>query len=247
MAGGYRGILFDLFGTLVQIDAGRLPVITIDGQEVRTTIGGLRELLAELVPETSLPTFAQALRTVSEEMAQARATSHVELPSRERFRRTLVRIGCPEDHLEEAAVHLSRAHLAVIAGATVFPPRHAALLASLRGRYRLGVVSNFDDTAAAYHILVRHGIAASVETVVISEALGVRKPHPVLVRAGLRGIDLPAEAALFVGDTFAEDVLAARAAGMDAAWIDAASQGVPAAAVPPRFVLTTLPDLAAVL
>src|SRR5262249_2515102 len=149
-------------------------------------------LLAEWVPDVPLAEFWQALIGVSEEMARARAYDHIELPSRERFRRALERVGCDDGRQAAAAVHLSRAHMARIVAVTVFPPAHAALLASLRPRYRVGVVSNFDDTGAAYDILLRHGIARHVDAVVISEALGLRKPHPAVVGAGVRGLGLSA-------------------------------------------------------
>lgn len=247
MAARYRGVLFDLFGTLITFEAERLPTLEMDGERRRTTIGGLGERLAAWVPGATLGELAAALATVSVEMARARAYDHVELPSRERFRRALERVGCADEELAEAATDLSRVHMDLIAGATVFPAAHAALLARLRPRYRLGVVSNFDDTATAYDILLRHDIARGVDTIVVSEALGLRKPHPALLRAGLRGLGLAAGEVLFVGDTFADDVVGARRAGVDAAWIDAAARGVPAGEEPPRFVLRALPDLAEVL
>src|SRR5438034_1269460 len=159
MAAPYRGVLFDLFGTLVAFDAGRLPELEVEGVRHRTTVGGLAPALAEWVPGVSLAAFARALLAVSDELARARAVDHIELPSRERFRRALARVGCAPGVLAEAAVDLSRAHMALIAAATVLPPAHAELLAALRPRYRLGLVSNFDDTGAAYDILGRHGIA----------------------------------------------------------------------------------------
>ncbi|HUE30321.1 MAG TPA: HAD family hydrolase, partial [Verrucomicrobiae bacterium] len=190
MAAPYRGVLFDLFGTLVRFEAGRLPELDVDGVRHRTTVGGLGPVLAEWVPGVSLLNFARALATVSDEVARARAADHVELPSRERFGRALARVGCAPGALAEAAVAVSRAHMALIAGATVLPPAHAELLAALRPRYRLGLVSNFDDTATAYDILVRHGIARFFDTIVVSEGLGLRKPHPAVARAGLRGLGL---------------------------------------------------------
>src|SRR5437870_9095020 len=247
MAAPYRGVLFDLFGTLVAFDAGRLPELEVEGVRHRTTVGGLAPALAAWVPGVSLADFARALRAVSDELARARAVDHVELPSRERFRRALGRVGCADDVLAEAAVDLSRAHMALVAAATVLPPAHAELLAALAPRYRLGVVTNFDDTATAYEILVRHGIAPWLDTVVISEALGLRKPHPAMARAGLRGLGLGAEETRLVGDTWGEDVASARAAGLDAAWIDAHGHGVPAGAAPPRYLLRALPELAALL
>jgi FMN phosphatase YigB (HAD superfamily) len=247
MAAPYGGVLLDLFGTLITVDPGRLPELEVNGVRYRTTVAGLGDALAVWVPGVTVEAFARAFLAVSEELARARGTEHVELPSRERFRRALVQLGCAEGTVAEAAVDLSRAHMAFIAGATVFPLAHRALLDELRPRYRLGLVSNFDDTGTAYDILVRHGIATYLDTVVISEALGLRKPHPAVVRAGVRGLGLPAREILFVGDTFGEDVAGARAAGLDAAWIDVHGRGVPEAAAPPRYVLRALPELAALL
>ncbi len=247
MAARYRGLLLDLFGTLITFDAGCLPELEIEGVRHRTTVGGLGPALAAWVPGVALAEFAHALLAVSDELARARARDHVELPSRERFRRALARVGCAADALPEAAVDLSRAHMALIAGATVLPPAHAELLAALRPRYRLGLVSNFDDTGAAWDILVRHGIARHLDTVVISEALGLRKPHPAVARAGLRGLGLEAGEVLLVGDTWGEDVAGAHAAGLDAAWIDTRGGGLPEGALPPRYVLRTLPELAGIL
>src|SRR5207244_6327492 len=101
----------------------------------------------------------------------------------------------------------------------------AALLAALRPSPRLGVVSNFDDTGAAYDILARHRVLPLLDTVVVSEALGLRKPHPALVRTGLRGLGLPAHDVLFVGDTFADDVAGGGPAGNPPASRAAAAGG----------------------
>jgi FMN phosphatase YigB (HAD superfamily) len=243
MSGPYRGVLLDLFGTLITFDPGRLPELAIGNQRVRSTVAALGPLVAEWVPGVALADFWQALLTVSEEMARARVYDQVELPSRERFRRALERVGCEESHQGEAAVHLSRAHMARIVDVTVFPPAHAALLASLRLRHRIGVVSNFDDTGAAYDILLRHGIAPHVDTVVVSEALGLRKPHPAVIGAGVRGLGLNAADVLMVGDTWGEDVAGARAAGVDVVWIDAHGRGVPDGEPPPRGVVRALPEV----
>lgn len=247
MPAPYRGVLFDLFGTLIGVDLSRLPALEVGGQRHRTTVAGLVDALAAWVPGTSPLAFLEALLSVSEEMARVRAYDHLELPSRERFRRALERVGCEDETIAEAAVHLSRTHMGLIAQATVFPPEHAALLEALRPRYRLGVVSNFDDTTTAYDILVRHGIAPLLDAVVISEALGLRKPHPAVVRTAVRTLGLQAAEVLLVGDTFAEDVTGARAAGVDAVWIDVAGRGVPDGAERPRWVVRALPELTGIL
>jgi FMN phosphatase YigB (HAD superfamily) len=243
----YEAILLDLFGTLVLADPEVLPVLTVAGTSVRSTLAGLSPLLDLYAPGLGPEAFWHALAAVSEEMAQRRAREHVEEPSRERFRRALARVGCGARACEEGGAALARAHHRALGAATVVPPAHAAVVDALRARHRLAVVTNFDDTGSAYDILQRHGILDRIDAVVVSESLGLRKPHPLMVETALRLLNAPPASALLVGDTFSEDVAAAHAAGVDAAWIDRNGHGVPAGAVAPRFVLRTLPELAGVL
>jgi FMN phosphatase YigB (HAD superfamily) len=242
----YRGVLFDLFGTLIHFDDQRLPALDVEGRTLRTTVPALMPLLADILPAVAAGELLLTLRSVSEEMARERV-DHREHPSRERFRRVLDRLGCDDARCGEAAVMLSRVHMRAIADATVFPTSHATLLDDVRREHRVGVVSNFDDTATGYGILARHGILDAVETVVISEAVGMRKPHPALVREGLRGLDLAPHEVLFVGDTLNEDIAAARAAGVDAVWIDLRGQGLPEGMETPRWTIRALPELATIL
>lgn len=243
----YQAILLDLFGTIVVTDPTGLPVVQIGGTAVRSTLGGLGALLDAYAPGVAPDVFWHALAAVSEEMAHRRAREHVEEPSRERFRRALARVGCDARTCDEGGAALARGHHRALGAVTVLPPDHAALLDELRRTYRLAVVSNFDDTGAAYDILHRHGILGRVDAVVVSESLGLRKPHPLLVQTALRMLDTARETAVLVGDTLSEDVAAAHAAGIDAAWIDRDGCGVPPGADPPRFVLRALPELRAVL
>ena len=243
----YDGILLDLFGTLVLAEAERLPVLRIGATSVRTTLGSLGDLLAAYAPGVTPETFWHTLAGVSEEMNQRRQREHVEEPSRERFRRALARVGCDAEACRDGGAALARAHHRALAAVTVLPPSHAALLDELRPRHRLAIVSNFDDTGAVFEILHRHGVLGKVDAVVVSESLGVRKPHPLTVQTALRMLDVPADAALLVGDTFAEDIAAAHAAGVDAAWLDRDARGVPPGAAAPRYVLRALPELSGAL
>lgn len=243
----YAGVLLDLFGTLVLAEPERLPVLRIGATSVRSTVGALGTLLAAYAPGVSAEAFWHALAGVSEEMNQRRLREHVEEPSRERFRRALARVGCDAEACREGGAALARAHHRALADVTVLPPEHLALLDELRARHRVAVVSNFDDTNAVFEILHRHGVLGRVDTVVVSESLGLRKPHPLMVESALRSLDVAQDAALMVGDTFAEDIEAAHAAGIDAAWLDRAARGVPPGAVPPRFVFRSLPELRAAL
>ena len=161
MARRYRGVLFDLFGTLIAFDRERLPEAPIRGELRPHDRGRPRARLG-------------ALRSRGEPRAVSRGALHGERGDESRAARRLRRAPVPRaippcaracrlpgPVQAEASAALSRAHMTLIAGATVLPDGHAALLAALRPHYRLGLVSNFDDSAAAYGILLRHGLSAT--------------------------------------------------------------------------------------
>lgn len=243
----YRGVLFDLFGTLVRFDPTRLPHLVRDGVRVPSTLAALGPLLDDVAPGVGAERLFDALMAVSRELVAERAHDHREQPSRERFRRALERVGVAAPAAAAGGVLLSRAHLALLVAATDYPPSHRAVVERVARNRRLAIVSNFDDTAAAYEVLHRHGILDGLHAIVVSEAVGVRKPHELIMRQALGRLELPAGDVVFVGDTFAEDVLGAQHAGIDVAWIDRDGTGVPAGQTAPTWVLRRLEELPAAL
>ena len=100
-------------------------------------------------------------------------------------------------------------------------PTFAALRA--RGR-RLGLISNWD--ARLDGILDELGLAGRLDCAVISHAAGAQKPDAAIFRRAAELCGLAPGRALHVGDSYEEDVLGARAAGMQALWL---RRGGPAA------------------
>ena len=247
MSAGYRAALFDLFGTLVHFDTTALPEIEIDGRRLRSTSDGWYDLLADALPGVSVAEFVRATWQVSVELDEARRATGDEFPSRERFRRALRQVGCDAGAADELAPLFARGHMQQLARCTHFPPAHAELLARLSGRYALAVVTNFDDTTTAFGILARHGVLPLLGSVVVSEAVGLRKPHPALVRLALRELGVAPGDAVMIGDHALEDVGAAVAAGVDAVWIDAAGMGVAVGNPAPRYVVESLAEVAPIL
>jgi FMN phosphatase YigB (HAD superfamily) len=247
VSAGYRAALFDLFGTLVHFDTTVLPEIEVDGRRLRSTSDGWHDLLADAMPGVSVAEFLRATWQVSVELDEARRATAIEFPSRERFRRALVHVGCDAAAAVELAPLFARGHLERLASVTHFPPAHAEVLERVSGRYAVAVVTNFDDTTTAYEILDRHGILPRLGAVVVSEAVGLRKPHPTLVRLALRALGVAPREAVMIGDHALEDVGAAVAAGVDAVWIDAAGMGVAVGNPAPRYVVESLGELAAIL
>jgi putative hydrolase of the HAD superfamily len=137
------------------------------------------------------------------------------------------------------------------------PPEElvATLLASLRFRafpevpgtlerwrasgMRLVVASNWD--VSLHDVLATIGLRERLDGVVTSAEVGASKPSRELFEAALRVARTPAADAIHVGDSFAEDVEGARAAGLDAVWLVRDGAGTPA---PPAVrVIAALDEL----
>jgi len=229
----YRGILFDLFGTLLSF------------RDAADTVHRLAQAVREELPGISFDRFLEAARAASAAIEKERADSHREFSSVERFRRTLLVLGLPDDL--GVAERLCKAHMRGLAEAAELPPGYRDLIATLAARYRLGLVSNFDHGPTAREILARLGLTPFLSPIVISEEFGWRKPRREIFVHALERIGLPAEAVLFVGDTPADDIDGARRAGLDAAWVRAGREHFPAELCAPTFVIDDLRALGEML
>jgi putative hydrolase of the HAD superfamily len=90
----------------------------------------------------------------------------------------------------------------------------APALLALGGRgVRLVVVSNWDWSL--HEVLSRVGLASLLDGVVTSAEVGSRKPEVAVFERALELAGVPAARAIHVGDSFEEDVLGARAAGIE--------------------------------
>lgn len=91
------------------------------------------------------------------------------------------------------------------------------VLDELRRRgQRMGIVSNYPPELRDY--LQRVGLAPYFEAIIISGIVGVEKPDPRIMELALKEMNVQPERCLYVGD-HPFDVLCARKAGMDVAWI----------------------------
>jgi HAD superfamily hydrolase (TIGR01549 family) len=243
-----RAVLFDLFDTLIVFERERLPEISVGGRLVRSTAGHLHEALQAFAPQVPLPDFVAALRASWEDAERIRNETHREVAAPERFGTMFRRLGVdPAGLPAEAIPTLLATHMRVLSGAMVFPDHHRDLLDRLRRRHRLAVVSNFDYTPTARHVLDRAGVVDHFDAIVVSDEVGWRKPAPVIFEHALSRLGVTPAEALFVGDRMDLDVAGAQAVGMQAAWINRAGELVPAGARPPEFDIRDLGEIAKIL
>jgi HAD superfamily hydrolase (TIGR01509 family) len=91
------------------------------------------------------------------------------------------------------------------------------VLARLRQRVALGVISNFYGNVD--RILDEAGIGPWLTTVIDSNRVGVCKPDPAIFALAVQGLGCDPAEALYVGDSFDKDVRGAHAAGLRTAWL----------------------------
>ena len=104
-----------------------------------------------------------------------------------------------------------------------FPDAAPALAALRERRVRLVCVSNWD--CSLDDVLERAGLRALLDGVITSAATRARKPDAAIFAAALRLAGCEAKDAIHVGDTPAEDVAGAAAAGIRTLLIDREGAG----------------------
>lgn len=244
----YRAVLFDLFGTVALFDQERLPLFEWQGKTTRSTMGTLRAVVEEKIPSLSFAQFLTAMSVVNQELGELRNRDMREFSSAYRFTRVLLQVGLPEGAAtQQLATDLAHTHMELLAGATTVPPPHVRLLAGVFPHYRVALVSNFDHSPTARHIIERDGASPYFHHVVISDEHGWRKPHPRIFTDALAALQVSPSEALFVGDSPHDDIVGARQVGMDIAWINALDAPLPEHIPAPDYTVRAIPELRDVL
>jgi len=92
------------------------------------------------------------------------------------------------------------------------------MLETLKGEYRLGLLSNFTHAPAAEKIIDHMGLRSFFDVVLISGQIGYRKPHPIVFRRLIEALSVDAGEALYVGDDSEADINGALRAGIQPIW-----------------------------
>ncbi|MBI1815785.1 MAG: HAD family hydrolase [Deltaproteobacteria bacterium] len=242
----YRAILFDLYDTVV-LFRKNVPTLQVAGTRWRSTMDWMREVVAQELPGVSHDEFLRAITETTAEIIRARPPEYREVPSPERFRRALLRLGAIGADVAGRAERFSLAHMRHLAASTETPAQHRTLLQRLTTRYPLALVSNFDHGPTARAILDRDALTPLFRAIAISDGFGRRKPHPSIFHEALRQLGVDASDALFVGDSLHDDVAGASAVGMDTVWLNPTGEPLPDGACAPTHTVAHLIELETVL
>jgi putative hydrolase of the HAD superfamily len=165
--------------------------------------------------------FIDVYRPIArQQIAEAKANGWTEMDYKKRLILTLKELGVKDPSRSQLAIRAWDDYLAEWPRQTSFYPETPAILEQLRGRYKLGVVTNFMDGPTARRIFDDLDYNAIFDSLIVSAEVGYMKPAPILFEKALEELDSKAENTLMVGDTYEADVVGAHNAGLRGVLID---------------------------
>ncbi len=246
--GTYEAVIFDMFDTLVNFRNVHLPLVQVNGREIRSTSPFVYEVLKPLCASVPFEDFFHAFMGSYRAAEEVRSREQREVTVLERFGMLFSRLQIPEGPnvatLMEAGI---AEHMRQLTRAMEFPESHRALLDRLHPRYRLGIISNFDHGPTVEMALTLNNIRERFEAVVVSADIGWRKPRAEIFQEAFRQMGIGPADAIFVGDTPEVDVLGAQAVGMNVIWIDDGTKSFPSGNPPPTHTVASFVDVGRLL
>jgi putative hydrolase of the HAD superfamily len=202
---GVRACVFDAGGTLIHPDWERLARLAEEAAGRRLGAGEMRRA------------FGEMLKCVNEPTPGGRVINQG--GRHWTFRAMYGGLGLDEAACESLVGRIDAAHEErhIWCGCDPDAPR---VIDELKDRGLLvAVISNTED-GRVREALAAAGLAERFDVVVDSHLVGVSKPDPAIFRHALGLLGVEPHEAVFVGDSYAHDALAARAAGMHAVLLD---------------------------
>ena len=207
-----EAIIFDNWNTLVQA-----PGLMRSGASVQI----FHRSLTENGFNVDCDRFTEFYRPIArEQVSEAEKNGWTEIDYLKRLLMVMERLGVKEPRQSRLAVKAWDDYLTEWLRQTSFFPETPSMLESLRGRFRLGVLTNFMDGPTAREVFDNLGYEEFFDSLVVSAEVGYMKPSPVIYRRSLEELGVKPEACIMVGDTYSTDIKGAHSIGMRGVLID---------------------------
>jgi FMN phosphatase YigB (HAD superfamily) len=223
---GIEAVTFDFGNTLVRADRAGLRSV------VDTTTG---ELLRGGTIDDG-PAFLEAWAVERDRQFRIQVPRLLEVDLTERVRHVLAAVrGVPAPRAdteawdaaavarvvdsEEVAVAVETYSEAFVSTIVPLDDATAVLRTAHGAGVRLGILSNWPLARTIDRYVATRGWDSYLDAVVVSQRVGVIKPHPAIFAAAASALAATPPALLHVGDDWAADVVGARRAGWRAAYL----------------------------
>lgn len=192
------------------------------------------------------PTFDLYYKTYSEKNTELWNLYHhgrmtKEILVTERFRYPLQLVGVDDTEL---AKRLDKDYLSVLSRLPNLVMGARELLDYLVSKYTLGIISNgFNETQ--YRKIDASGIGHYFSEIVLSDEIGINKPHPDIFKEALHRMSIEAADAIMIGDNYDADIRGAMHCGIDQIYFNPLSK--PIEEEKPTYEVTSLLEVMKIL
>ena len=196
-------LIFDLFGTLVEYQAGRSPLDFSRSFKKATELGCTTDYVG----------YIQVWDSAFLKMEQATAPDSSEFHLREVCDLVVDELRLNTSRKEKE--QLARQYMADWSVLVSPVPGASGLLKRLSKHYRLALISNTHYPPMVHALLDAMALTGLFELVTLSVEVGWAKPHPLIFQLTLEKLGLTVEQAIYIGDSYECDYKGARNVGMD--------------------------------
>lgn len=207
-----RGVILDYGSTLITFEG--------DVAEVR---GRAHRALFDLLHSEGLPlrepSFLDRLARKFDENDRKRAVDHVEPTALAVLVAVVHEEGLPPQPVERLRKALRVMYEVYESHWRLFPDSQEALEKIRATGLRMAMLSNASDEDNVRRMLAGHQLESFFDPVVISAAIGIRKPDPRAFQPILAAWKIPAHEIVMVGDQLGADILGGKKLGMRTIWL----------------------------
>jgi len=207
-----RGVILDYGSTLITFDG---DIAEVRGRAHRA----LREALRRDGVALREPSFRDRLARKFDEYDRKRAVDHLETTAFAVLVATVQEEGLPPQPVEVLRSALRSMYEVYEAHWKLFPETPAALEKIRATGLRMAMLSNASDDDNVRRMLAGHRLESFFDPVVVSAAIGIRKPDQRAFQPILAAWEIPARQIVMVGDQLGADILGAKKLGMRTIWL----------------------------
>lgn len=204
-----KAVIFDFIGTLTELT----------GYFLENSIDKLFRNLVSNGYNTNRESFFEAYKEAHNKYREIRYGQLVEVTNAVWVSEALNHLGYTTTPQEERIKTAVNVFFEDYLNALKLRPSAKLTLQQLHKNYKLGLVSNFTYAPVIYAALRKLKINDFFSAVIVSEAVGWRKPNPKIFQEALERLHVEADEVFYVGDTPLEDIQGATNVGMKTVFI----------------------------
>lgn len=234
-----KAVIFDFIGTLTELADYSLE--KAEDKMFRSLASSYR---------ISHKNFFETYRRAHGKYREIRYEQLVEITNAVWISEALNNLGCktmPQDEKISAAVNI---FFVSYLSALRLQSNARLTLRKLSAKYKLGLITNFTYAPVIHASLRKLKLTSFFNVVLVSEAVGWRKPSPKIFQKALKKLDLKADEVVYVGDTPLEDIQGAKSVGMKTVFMPSqfnSLEDMKKAPCKPEYVIENLIEIIKIL